>query len=62
ARHVREGEERLGRQQALIDRLALAGPSDLLTKARDIFAQMLQFQVTAIEHYQRELVKQQKAI
>jgi hypothetical protein len=50
ARHVREGEERLAQQQALVAFLERRGHTGILDKARRLLREMLAYQNQAENH------------
>ena len=58
-RHVTEGEERIVRQEALIERLEHGeGEREMLPAAQEFLAQMHGFQVQGEEHLAREKAKE----
>ena len=53
-RHVREGEERIAKQEGLIARLERDGHAALLPAARALLAQMQAAQALSCEHLKTE--------
>ncbi len=53
-RHVTEGEQRVAKQQALIEELERDGHENMLPAARGLLAQMQSLQRLGREHLQRE--------
>jgi hypothetical protein len=52
-RHVREGEDRVGRQRALVERLDRHGPGDQAARARKVLATLEHALDLAREHVWR---------
>ena len=53
-RHVTEGEQRIARQETLIEELEQDGHANLLPAARELLAQLQSAQQLGREHLQRE--------
>ena len=57
SRHLREGNERIAKQEALIVRLEQDGHDSLLPQARELLAQLHGLQRAGQEHLDREVAK-----
>ena len=58
-RHVTEGEERMAKQEALIERLKQGGEeSKMVPAAQELLGQMHEFQKLGTEHLDREKAKE----
>ena len=61
-RHVREGEQRIANQKALIARLKHVGNAVPIDEAVIILGQMEDFQRLSVEHMDRERAKRPDSI
>ena len=59
-RHVAEGDKRIARQELLIGELDRHGHTALAQRARELLAQMEEFQRKAREHLDYEVAKLRK--